>query len=376
MVVGGLRPDRQFVHQVHGKLRRPRPHDLRSPHQSADDQLRRTVRLRRDRRNGAPCGAPERDRHRPKRHRRAGRLQRRRHHAGLCSRDGERREPGRRAGWPQRRHHHADLRNRGGERHRQLCRRPGWLQQRRHHAVLCGRDGERRGPGRRPGRQQPRHRHAILLGRNDVGTCGRRRHRKCNRRDRPDHQPDAGSGQLRHHLRGLGFRQRLVGAERRLLSAALRRKLRAARRSRQCVAGLRRCQPGFHLYVLRPAHGRHISHSLRPLAVDGGDDDVQCRQLRDHSGRQRHQHRRAGLSPDPNACRADGHAARDHGDGRRQEPRLWRCQSGADLSGRRLRSGQRRYAVGRAGDVGDDSQQCRRLRHQRRARWRPRATMR
>ena len=36
--------------------------------------------------------------------------------------------------------------------------------------------------------------------------------------------------------------------------------------------------------------------------------------------------------------------ARDHGDGRCQEPRLWRCQSGADLSGRRLGPGQRRHA--------------------------------
>ena len=68
--------------------------------------------------------------------------------------------------------------------------------------------------------------------------------------------------------------------------------------------------------------------------------------------------------------------ARDHGDGRRQEPRLWRCQSGADLSGRRRGSGQRRQAVGRTGDVGDDSEQCRHLRHQRRARSRPRPTMR
>ena len=55
--------------------------------------------------------------------------------------------------------------------------------------------------------------------------------------------------------------------------------------------------------------------------------------------------------------------ASDHGDGRRQEPRLRRCQSGADLSGRWCGPRQWRYAVGRAGDVGDDSQQCRRLRH-------------
>ena len=144
--------------------------------------------------------------------------------------------------------------------------------------------------------------------------------------------------------------------------------------------------------------------------------------------------------------------ARDHGDGGCEEPRLWRCQSGADLSGRRLRPGQWRHLsgalatsataasnvgaygisqgtlaasgnyalnyasadltvtqraitvtadaksraygdtnpaltyqvggsglangdslVGRAGDVGDNSQQCRHLRHQRRGRWPPRA---
>ena len=59
----------------------------------------------------------------------------------------------------------------------------------------------------------------------------------------------------------------------------------------------------------------------------------------------------------------DRHAARDHGDGRCQEPRLWRCQSGADLSGRRLGPRQWRHTVGRAGDIGDHSQQCRRLRH-------------
>ena len=55
--------------------------------------------------------------------------------------------------------------------------------------------------------------------------------------------------------------------------------------------------------------------------------------------------------------------ARDHRDGRRQEPRLWRSQSCADLSGRRLGPCQWRYAVGRAGDIGDDFQRCRRLRH-------------
>ena len=65
----------------------------------------------------------------------------------------------------------------------------------------------------------------------------------------------------------------------------------------------------------------------------------------------------------------DGHAARDHRDGRCHQPRLWRCQSGSDLSGRRLGPRQWRHAVGRAGDVGDRSQQCRYLRdHARNAR--------
>ena len=36
--------------------------------------------------------------------------------------------------------------------------------------------------------------------------------------------------------------------------------------------------------------------------------------------------------------------AGDHGDGRCEEPRLWRCQPGADLSGRRLGPGQWRHA--------------------------------
>ena len=36
--------------------------------------------------------------------------------------------------------------------------------------------------------------------------------------------------------------------------------------------------------------------------------------------------------------RSDRHPAGDHGDGRCEEPGLWRCQSGADLSGRRFRA--------------------------------------
>ena len=47
--------------------------------------------------------------------------------------------------------------------------------------------------------------------------------------------------------------------------------------------------------------------------------------------------------------------ARAHGDGRRQEPGLWRRQPCADLSGRRLGPGQRRHAVGCTGDIGDNS---------------------
>ena len=60
----------------------------------------------------------------------------------------------------------------------------------------------------------------------------------------------------------------------------------------------------------------------------------------------------------------DRHAARDYCDGGYSEPRLWRYKSGADLSGRRLGPRQWRHPVGRAGDIGDRSQQCRHLRNQ------------
>ena len=109
-------------------------------------------------------------------------------------------------------------------------------------------------------------------------------------------------------------------------------------------------------------------------AGDVGDDFEQCRHLRDHAGHA------GGLEQLHTVFiyrrQPDRRPARDHGDGRCEEPRLWRRQPGADLSGRRLRAGQRRYAVGCAGDIGDDGQQCRHLRDQRRARWRPRATTR
>ena len=99
----------------------------------------------------------------------------------------------------------------------------------------------------------------------------------------------------------------------------------------------------------------------------------QCRHLRD----QRKGKRCASLGQlraELYGRQPDGHPARDHGDGRCQEPRLWRCQSGADLSGRRLGPRQWRHAVGCAGDVSDNSQQCRHSTASRRARWPPRAT--
>ena len=76
-------------------------------------------------------------------------------------------------------------------------------------------------------------------------------------------------------------------------------------------------------------------------AGDVGDDSQQCRHLRDHAGNT------GGLGQ---LCaelyerQPDRHPARAHRHGRCQEPRLWRCQSGADLSGRRLGPRQRRHA--------------------------------
>ena len=96
-------------------------------------------------------------------------------------------------------------------------------------------------------------------------------------------------------------------------------------------------------------------------AGDVGDNSQQCRHLRDQTG---HARGLGQLRAELCEQRPDGRPARAHGDGRCQEPRLWRRQSGADLSGRRLGPRQRRHPVGCAGDVGDDSQQCRRLRHQ------------
>ena len=96
-------------------------------------------------------------------------------------------------------------------------------------------------------------------------------------------------------------------------------------------------------------------------AGDVGDNSQQRRHLRHHAG---HARRLGQLRAELYERQPDRQPARDHGDGRRQEPRLWRCQPGTDLSGRRLGPGQRRYAVGRAGDIGDDSEQCRRLRDQ------------
>ena len=96
-------------------------------------------------------------------------------------------------------------------------------------------------------------------------------------------------------------------------------------------------------------------------AGDVGDDSQQCRHLRDQAGDT------GGLGQ---LCselyeqQPDRHPARAHRHGRCPEPCLWRCQSSADLSGRRLGPRQRRQPVGCAGDFGDDSQQCRHLRDQ------------
>ena len=112
--------------------------------------------------------------------------------------------------------------------------------------------------------------------------------------------------------------------------------------------------------------------TLVGCAGDIGDNSQQCRHLRHHARDARGlEQLRAELCE----RQPDRTPARDHGDGRCQEPRLWRYQSGADLSGRRLGPRQWRHAVGRAGDIGDNSQQCRHLRI-RRARSRPRATTR
>ena len=96
-----------------------------------------------------------------------------------------------------------------------------------------------------------------------------------------------------------------------------------------------------------------------------GDDDEQCRHLRHQPG---HAHRISNYALSYTGANLTVDAARDHGDGRCQEPRLWRRQPGADLSGRRRRAGQRRHAVGRAGDIGDDDEQCRHRTPSRRAR--------
>ena len=119
-----------------------------------------------------------------------------------------------------------------------------------------------------------------------------------------------------------------------------------------------RCQSGADLSGRRlgPGQWRHAVG----CAGDVGDGSQQCRHLRHHA---RHAGGLGQLRAELCERQPDRHPAGDHGDGRCEEPRLWRCQSSADLSGRRLGPGQRRYPVGRAGDVGDSSEQCRHLRH-------------
>ena len=80
-----------------------------------------------------------------------------------------------------------------------------------------------------------------------------------------------------------------------------------------------------------PGQRRHPVRCTR----DVGDRSQQCRSLRHHAGN-------AGglgqLRAELCERQPDRQPARDHGDGRCQEPRLWRRKSGVDLSGRRLRA--------------------------------------
>ena len=78
-------------------------------------------------------------------------------------------------------------------------------------------------------------------------------------------------------------------------------------------------------------------------AGDIGDDSQQCRHLRHQPG---HAGGFGQLRAELCEHRPDRQPAGDHGDGRCEEPRLWRCQPGADLSGRRLRPRQRRQLSG------------------------------
>ena len=95
-------------------------------------------------------------------------------------------------------------------------------------------------------------------------------------------------------------------------------------------------------------NGDRLSGALATSATTA----EQCRRLRHQPG---HARGLGQLRAELYERQPDRRPARDHSDGRCQEPCLWRCQSGADLSGRRLGAGQWRHAVGCAGDVGDDA---------------------
>ena len=138
-----------------------------------------------------------------------------------------------------------------------------------------------------------------------------------------------------------------------------RRPARDHRDGRCEEPGLWRCQSGADLSGRRLGTGQW----RQPVgcAGDVSDNSQQCRCLRNQSG---HAGGLGQLRAELYERRFDRHPARDHRHGRCEEPCLWRCQSRADLSGRRFGPGQRRHLVGCAGDVGDSSQQCRRLRHQ------------
>ena len=226
------------------------------------------------------------------------------------------------------------------DRHPARAHRHGRCQEPRLWRCQSGADlsGRWLGPGQR--------RHPVGRA-GDVGDDGQ----QCRRlRHRAGHA--GGLGQLRAEL-----------CERR----PDRHPARAHRHGRCEEPRLWRCQSGADLSGRRlgPGQWRYVVG----CAGDLGDNIEQRRRLRHHA---RHAGGLGQLRAELCERRSDRHPARDHGDGRCQEPRLWRRQSSADLSGRRLGPGQWRYAVGCAGDIGDDSQQCRHLRHHR-AHWRPRA---
>ena len=119
-----------------------------------------------------------------------------------------------------------------------------------------------------------------------------------------------------------------------------------------------RCQSSTNLSGRRlgPGQWRHAVGCTR----DVSDNSQQRWCLRDRSG---HTGGLGQLRTQLCERQSHCHPAGGYGDGGYPEPRLWRCQPSVDLSGRRLRPGQRRYAVGCSRDISDDFEQCRHLRY-------------